>query len=79
MKVDLNIQNKKLELIQWLSGLNDLAVIEKITDIRKQESKDWWYSISELEKKSIEKGLEDADNGKLIPHSQARKLYDKWL
>jgi hypothetical protein len=79
MKVDLDIQNKKLELIQWLSGLNDLSVLEKITDIRKQESKDWWHSISELEKKSIEKGLEDADNGKLNPHSKARKLYDKWL
>ncbi len=79
MKVDLKIQNKKLELIQWLSSLNDLSVLEKIIDIRKQESKDWWLSINELEKKSIETGLEDAENGKLNPHSQARKLYDKWL
>jgi hypothetical protein len=79
MKVDLKIQNKKLELIQWLSSLNDLSVLEKIIDIRKQESKDWWLSINELEKKSIENGLEDAENGKLNPHSQARKLYDKWL
>jgi len=79
MNVDLNIQNKKLELIQWLSGLNDLSILEKITEIRKQESKDWWLSISELEKQSIDKGMEDAEDGKLNSHSQARKLYDKWL
>ena len=48
-------------------------------DLRKKESKDWWNSISESEKESIEKGLQDADAGKLNPHSNARKLYEKWL
>jgi predicted transcriptional regulator len=48
-------------------------------DLRKKESKDWWNSISESEKESIEKGLKDADSGKLNPHSNARKLYEKWL
>lgn len=53
MKVDLNIQNKKLELIQWVSSLNDISILEKITELRKQESKDWWLSISELEKNRL--------------------------
>ena len=79
MKVELNIQNKKIELIQWLSTLEDITILNKITDLRKQESKDWWLSISETEKNSIEKGLADAENGRLNSHSMARKLYDKWL
>ena len=79
MKVDLNIQNKKLELIQWVSSLNDISILEKITELRKQESKDWWLSISESEKKSIDLGIADAEEGKLIVHSEARKLYEKWL
>ena len=79
MNIELNIQNKKLELIQWLSTIEDSAIIEKIMDLRKRESKDWWSSISESEKNSIEKGLEDADAGKLNPHTNARKLYEKWL
>lgn len=79
MKVELNIQDRKIELIQWLSSINDMAILEKITKIRKEESKDWWASISDLEKQSIEKGIEDADNGKLNSHSQVRKLYEKWL
>ena len=28
--MDINIQNKKIELIQWLSTLNDESIIEKL-------------------------------------------------
>ncbi|MFZ4435014.1 MAG: hypothetical protein ACOYOR_00755 [Flavobacterium psychrophilum] len=75
----VNIQSKKLELIQWLSTIEDLSVLNKISDLKKQENKDWWNSISENEKQSLEKGLQDAEAGKLSSHSKARKLYDKWL
>ena len=79
MDTDLQIQNKKLELIQWLSTIEDLSVLNKIIDLKKQENKDWWNLISDNEKQSIEKGLQDADTGKLNSHSKARQLYDKWL
>lgn len=73
------LQQKKIELIQWLSTLDDVSIIEKIIDLRKKESLDWWNEISLEEKKSIAKGIKDADSGKLKPHSEARKLYGKWL
>jgi hypothetical protein len=79
MNVNLNILNQKLELIQWLSTIEDYSIIEKLMDLRKKESKDWWNSISESEKESIELGLKDANSGKLNPHSKARGLYEKWL
>ena len=79
MSTELNIQNKKLELIQWISTVEDSDIIEKIMELRKSENKDWWNSISPSEKESIELGLKDAEAGKLNPHSAARKLYEKWL
>ncbi|TDG35179.1 hypothetical protein EZJ43_14865 [Pedobacter changchengzhani] len=79
MNTELNILNKKLELIQWLSTVEDSTILEKIMDLRKTENKDWWDSISETEKDSVELGLKDAESGKLKPHSNARKLYEKWL
>jgi hypothetical protein len=79
MDANINILNKKLELIQWLSTIEDSLIIDKIMDLRKKESKDWWNSISESEKESIELGLKDAESGKLNPHSKARELYEKWL
>ncbi len=66
-------------MIQWLSTVQDIATIEKIIELRKVENKDWWNSISADEKSAIEQGLNEANAGKLNPHSKARKLYEKWL
>ncbi len=75
----INIQNKKIELIQWLSTLNDESIIEKIMKLRENEKTDWWNEISKEERKSIEKGIQDADSGNLKSHSEAKKTYEKWL
>lgn len=78
MNTDLQIQNKKLELIQWLSTIEDLNILDKISDmISRERKKDWWDDISEAEKRLIEKGIAQADAGKLNPHSKARKIYGK--
>ena len=78
MNTDLQIQNKKLELIQWLSTIEDLNILDKISDmISRERKKDWWDDISDAEKRSIEKGIAQADAGKLNPHTKARKIYGK--
>ena len=74
-----NIESKKLALIQWLTSLNDVSMIDKILELKQKETKDWWNEISDEEKESIEKGLSDAESGKLKPHSEIRKKYEKWL
>lgn len=71
--------NKKIELIQWLSTLEDSSIIEKLLKFRKEETKDWWDTISEDEKKSIEKGISEANQEKLEPHSTVRTIYENWL
>ena len=77
--MDSQVLNEKIELIQWLSTLENSAVIDKLLKFRQNESQNWWASVSAEEKLSIEKGIQDADNGKLEPHSTARRLYEKWL
>ncbi|PQJ69664.1 hypothetical protein BTO14_16870 [Polaribacter butkevichii] len=77
--MDINLQNNKIELIQWLSTLNDKSLIDKIMMLRKKEKTDWWNEISSEEQKSIEKGIQDADNGKLTSHSNVKQIYEKWL
>jgi ABC-type cobalamin/Fe3+-siderophores transport system ATPase subunit len=79
MSLENSIQNKKLELIQWLSTIEDPSIIEQILKLRRKESQEWWNSIQKQEKESIEQGLKDANLGKFNPHSSARKLYEKWL
>ena len=80
MTSNLTTQSKKIELIQWLSTTEDSNVLDKVLDLMISErKKDWWSTTSILEKKSIESGITDADNGKLNPHSKAREIYGKWV
>lgn len=79
MALSIDILDEKLQLIQWLSTVEDISVIEKLLKIRNEETKDWWHSISEEEQTSIEKGIMDADKQNVVPHSEARKIYEKWL
>ena len=78
MDPNLQIQNKKLELIQWLSTIEDLNFLEKISEfISRENKKDWADLITDAERQSIEKGIKQADAGKLNPHSKAREIYGK--
>lgn len=74
-----SIQERKLELIQWLSVIEDVSVLDKLAELKDQCTRDWWDEISESEKESISKGLLDADAGRLKPHSEARAIYEEWL
>ncbi len=74
-----NLQERKIELIQWLSVIDDVGLLEKIADLKDQSVRDWWDEISAAERDSLDKGIADADSGKLKPHSEARSIYEKWL
>jgi predicted transcriptional regulator len=74
-----NVQATKLELIQWLSTLDNPKVLEQILAIRNTTKNDWWSETSSEIQQSIEQGVNDADSGKVHPHTEVRKLYGKWL
>jgi len=77
--MESSLQNTKIELIQWLTTIDNSSVLQKIIEIKKKENKDWWNAISENERMSINEGIKDADSGKLKSNSEARAVYEKWL
>ncbi len=40
---------------------------------------DWWDDISTPQKKAIDKGLAQLDNGEVVAHKEVMKKYGKWL
>lgn len=40
---------------------------------------DWWDDISDEAKASINRGLKDAQAGRVTPHSEVMSKYKKWL
>jgi hypothetical protein len=77
----MNIQNEKLGLIEWISKLNDFSIIEKLRDLKDEYSKsqDWWDSLKSEELESINRGLEDIEQGKTHSNATAHKIYEKYL
>jgi hypothetical protein len=80
MKPVMNLQAKKLELVQLIINTKKPLTLKKVEDVfRKEEAADWWNEISEAERQSIEKGISEADNGKLISHEDVmREIKSKY-
>lgn len=77
----MNIQAEKLKLIEWLAGLTNQTLIERIKLLKETQSTkaDWWEEISLAEKEAIDQGLKDAQNKNVTAHEEVRKRYEKWL
>ncbi len=67
----------KLELIEWLTKLEDDETIQylKIVKDSKSTEHDWWEDLSENEKKGIEKGLKDIEAGRVVSHDEVKSKY----
>jgi predicted transcriptional regulator len=44
-----------------------------------EQESDWWDELSPAAQQSIERGLKDADAGKVTSHATVMKKYRKWL
>ncbi len=77
----MNLQSKKLELVQLILNTEKPSILAKVEAIlKKEKNSDWWDEISPEEKKAIEKGLSEADKGELIPHKEVmREVRTKYL
>ena len=75
----MDIQAEKIRLIEWLAGLNDTKTLSEFISFKMKKEVDGWEEISAGERKEIEEGLRQADNGELIPHEEVMSKYKKWL
>ena len=67
----MNLQAKKIELVQLILNTEKPSVLARVEAVlKKEKGEDWWDETSEAEKKAIEKGIAEADSGKLIPHAR---------
>jgi len=70
----MNLQAKKLEIVQLIINTDKPALLKVIEDILKGgQHADWWDEIGEDEKRAIEQGLAEADRGELIPHENVMR------
>ena len=63
MNLQTDLQTEKLDLIQWISRLNDTSVIATLKQVKEDYSKseDWWDTLENEEFESINRGLKNGE------------------
>jgi predicted transcriptional regulator len=74
----MDIQAEKLNLIKWLTDVEEPSVIEQLVALKNEQQHNWWDEIGEDEKAEIEEGLRQADNGEVFSHEEVMAKYQKW-
>ncbi len=76
----MDLKSEKEKLIDWIRSVKDEATIEKLKLMKDSTTENgWWEELSEAEAASIERGLADVAAGRIIPHEEVKKRYEKWL
>jgi hypothetical protein len=67
----------KLELIEWLTKLEDDETIRYLKVVKDSKLSDhsWWDDLSQNQKNGINQGLKDIDEGRVTPHDEVLKKY----
>lgn len=60
----MNLETRKINIISWVSHLQDENVLSRIEELQSQKQ-DWWEMISDEERAEIEEGIAQADRGEL--------------
>ncbi|WP_462319746.1 hypothetical protein [Marinilabilia sp.] len=74
----MNIETRKLNIINWVSHLDDEAVLSRIEELQAKKQ-DWWDMISEDEKTEIKEGISQVDKGETKSTNEVLSKYNKWL
>ncbi len=74
-----SFENRKLNLISLIAKLEDADVLSELENVisKQKEETDWWYAIGEEERKAVDEGLAQIEEGKLVPHDQVMKEFNE--
>lgn len=74
----MNLENRKLNLINWISSLQEEDILSEVEKIQKEKT-DSWDKISKDDKIAINEGLEQLEHGEFLTQAQVRtKIKDKF-
>ena len=67
----------KLELIEWLTNLNDIETLNYLKVVKDSRSgnQEWWNDLTEHQRLGIQRGLKDIDKGRIVSHSDLKIQY----
>jgi predicted transcriptional regulator len=74
-----DIKTIRKEVKEYINHADDRMIRAIHAMLEADQAGDWWDEITDAQKASIAKGLNDMEKGKTIPHEEMVKFYGKWL
>lgn len=73
----MGLESIKIELIEWLTKLDDQETIYYLKGVKdsKTANSDWWKELPDNVRIEIEKGLEDVEKGRVTSHEDIKQKY----
>jgi hypothetical protein len=73
----MGLEAIKLELIEWLTKLDDQDTIQylKVVKDSSSDDRDWWDTLSKEQKQGVERGVKDLEDGRITTHEEVKKRY----
>ena len=62
----MDLQASKLELVKMIVNINSQKLIDRMMEVIQSEEEDFWFELSEIEKREIEIGISQLDAGMRI-------------
>jgi len=79
----MNTAELKSDLHRFVVETNDINILTQMREyfksLRKTKTADWWDTLTAEQQGSINKGIEQLDNGQGIAHNDIRKNVNKLL
>jgi len=71
----------KSVLYTLIENTDDLNLLEEVKLMLSGQNltQDFWEDLPESQRKSIERGIEQASKGETVAHEDVMKKYGKWL
>lgn len=74
----MNLETRKINIINWISTLQEEDVLSKMEEIQRERT-DWWLNVNAKDKLAVKDGLAQLDKGDFLTHSEVRnKIKDKF-
>jgi hypothetical protein len=71
----MDIKAEKLNVLQQIINTNDLSLIREIKSLLNRREQDWLDDLSKNQKKDVEVGISQLDDGIFLSHEEAKNKF----
>ena len=75
----MNIQAEKYSLIEYITQVKDIRLIEKLKQFVKANEDDFWNDLTEDQKQELKQGMKELDDGQKHDYEQVMSKHRKWV